>query len=68
MNGLSTGEQKQALHHRTGGAAALPHWFHWSTGPGAVYPSHVSTLTATEPGLTADRHLYGILAPTPAGQ
>lgn len=61
MNGLSTGEQKQALHHRTGGAAALSHRSQ-STGPGAVYPSHILTLTTTErlqPILTADQHLYG---------
>lgn len=61
MNGLSTGEQKQALHHRTGGAAALPHRSP-STGPGAVYPSHILTLTTTEelqPILTTDQYLYG---------
>lgn len=61
MNGLSTGEQKQALHHRTAGAAALPHQSP-STGPGAVYPSHILTLTTTrelQPILTTDQYLYG---------
>lgn len=60
MNGLSTGEQKQALHHRTG-EAALPHQS-LSTGPGAVYPSHTPILTTTEelwPILTTGQCLYG---------
>lgn len=45
----------------TGGAAALPHRSP-STGPGAVYPSHILTLTNTEelqPILTTDQYLYG---------
>lgn len=70
MNGLSTAEQKQALHHRTGGAAALPHRSP-STGPGAVYPSHILTLTTTEELqliLTPDQYLYGSIYPVPAGQ
>lgn len=65
MNGLSAGEQKQALHHRKRGAAALPHPSS-STGPGAVYPSHTLTLNTTEelqPILTADQYLYGSIAP-----
>lgn len=60
MNGLSTGEQKQALHHRTG-EAALSHQS-LSTGPGAVYPSHTPILTTTEelwPILTTGQCLYG---------
>lgn len=61
MNGLSTREQKRALHHRTGGAAALAHQSQ-STGPGTVYPSEILTLTTTEklqPILTTDQYLYG---------
>lgn len=60
MNGLSTGEQKQALHHRTGEAALLHQSL--STGPGAVYPSHTPILTTTEelwPILTTGQCLYG---------
>lgn len=60
MNGLSTGEQKQALHHRTG-EAALSHQS-LSTGPGAVYPSHTPILTTTVelwPILTTGQCLYG---------
>lgn len=60
MNGLSTGEQKQALHHRRG-EAALSHQS-LSTGPGAVYPSHTPILTTTEelwPILTTGQCLYG---------
>lgn len=60
MNGLSAREQKQALHHRTGGAAARPRRS-LSTGPGTVYPSHILTTTTAEelkPVLTADRRLH----------
>lgn len=60
MNGLSTREQKRALHHRTGGAAALAHQS-LSTGPGAVYPSQILTLPTTEklgPILTTDQCFY----------
>lgn len=61
MNGLSRAEQKQALHHRTGGTAAFAHRSP-STGPGAVYPSHRLTLTTSEelqPILTRDQYLFG---------
>lgn len=64
MNGLSTREQKRALHHKTGGAAALSHQS-LSTGPGTVYPSEILTLTTTEklqPILTTDQYLYGNIA------
>lgn len=62
MNGLSTGEQKQALHHRTREAAAALSHQSLSTGPGAVYPSHTPILTTTEelwPILTTGQCLYG---------
>lgn len=60
MNGLSTREQKQALNHRTGEAAA-PSYQSLSCGPVAVYPSHTPPFTTTEelqPILTADLYLY----------
>lgn len=65
MNGLSAREQKQALHHRTGGAAARPRRS-LSTGPGAVYPSHILTTTTAEelkPILTADQLLHCNVSP-----
>lgn len=61
MNGLSTREQKRALHHRTGGTAALARQS-LSTGSGKVYPSEILTLTTTvklHPILTTDQYLNG---------
>lgn len=62
MNELSTRAQKLALHHRLREAAAFPHQ---STGPGAVYPSHMLTSTTAETQqslLTPDYYLYSYIS------